>query len=235
MSNLKIALKWASALPLAVLILSPVLAGEKKSKKAKEAAEASALSTPPAEESPPAPTPSPSPDTELTSPKISAEPSTDLAPVPGPDKTITQNVSASPAYSTLEAAVKAAGLETALAEPGPMTVFAPSDAGFNRLPPGTLATLLKPENKGVLAAILSHHVVRGKVTAADIASQIKAGKGTAKITTLAGQALTARMSGADVTLSDTNGNVVKVSKTDQPQSNGVIHEIDGILLPKPAQ
>jgi uncharacterized surface protein with fasciclin (FAS1) repeats len=231
------ALKWTAALPLAALIVAPAIGGEKKSKKSNKAeaaaTESPVAATPPAEEMPPMP----KGDPELSTPPVSVSnsPAPAPAPVEGPDQTITQNVAASPTYSTLEAAVKAAGLETALAEPGPLTVFAPSDTGFNRLPPNTLSTLLKPENKGVLAAILSHHVVRGKVSAADLATQIKAGKGSAKITTLAGQPLTARMAGADVTLSDTNGNVVKVTKTDQPQSNGVIHEIDGVLLPKPAQ
>ena len=94
---------------------------------------------------------------------------------------------------------------------------------------------MKPENKPVLASVLSFHVVKGSISAADLISQIKAGGGSASLATLAGQPLTAKLVGTDVVVSDANGNAAKVTQADQPQSNGVIHTIDGILLPKPAK
>ncbi len=148
-----------------------------------------------------------------------------------PAKTIAENASAAPNLTTLVAAVKAAGLVETLASPGPFTVFAPTNAAFEKLPEGTVATLVKPENKATLTKILTYHVVAGKLTASDIISAIKAGGGKASLTTVAGEKLTARMSGNSVVITDAKGGQSTVTTVDVMQSNGVVHVIDSVLLP----
>jgi uncharacterized surface protein with fasciclin (FAS1) repeats len=150
-------------------------------------------------------------------------------------KTIPQNLAGSVDFSTLTSAIKAAGLESTLAAPGPFTVFAPTNLGFSRLPPKALDAIMKPQNKSVLSSILSHHVVRGMVSSSDLMEKIRSGGGKTELTTLTGQKLTAKLDGPAVTISDENGNVTKLTQRDQPQANGLIHAIDGILLPKPAR
>jgi uncharacterized surface protein with fasciclin (FAS1) repeats len=226
-------LRLVLALPALALIVSPALAGGKKPKKS---ATAQAPMTAP-EDSVPAPATDVSATPAAPAPSTSGPTPTDVppsTPQSGPG-TIAQGVASSAEHSTLAAAVKAAGLEQALAGAGPYTMFAPTNAGFDKLPKGTLDTLLKPENKQVLAAILSNHVVTGNVSAAALTAKIKAGGGKATISTLAGQTLTAQMEGSAVTLADGNGNVARVTQADKPESNGVIHVIDGLLLPKPAK
>ncbi|WP_439469547.1 fasciclin domain-containing protein [Blastomonas fulva] len=148
-----------------------------------------------------------------------------------PAKTIVENASAAPNLTTLVAAVKAAGLVDTLASPGPFTVFAPTDDAFAKLPAGTVETLVKPENKGLLTTILTYHVVAGKVTAADVVTLIKQGGGKAMIKTVQGGTLTASLQGKNVVLTDAKGGKSIVTQTDVMQSNGVVHVIDTVVMP----
>lgn len=134
-------------------------------------------------------------------------------------------------HNTLVAAVKAAGLVETLSGPGPFTVFAPTDTAFAKLPEGTVATLVKPENKGTLTTILTYHAVAGKVTAADLVSLIKKHNGTATLTTVSGGKLKARLSGDKIVITDAKGGVTAVTTADVMTSNGVIHVTDGVFLP----
>ncbi|RHW17428.1 fasciclin domain-containing protein [Sphingomonas gilva] len=149
-----------------------------------------------------------------------------------PTRTIVENASASADHTTLVAAVKAAGLVETLSGPGPFTVFAPTNAAFGRLAPGTVDTLLKPENKATLVKVLTYHVVPGNISAAQLQQQITAGGGTATLTTVQGEPLTARMETGAVMLTDVNGNKSYVTQADVRQSNGVVHVVNGVLLPK---
>ena len=135
-------------------------------------------------------------------------------------------------FSTLVAAVKAAGLVDVLNSDGPFTVFAPTNAAFSKLPEGTIATLLKPENKELLTAILTYHVVKGKFLAAEVLKAIKDNKGKFEIKTVQGNTLTASLKGGKVILTDAKGNVSTVVMTDVAASNGVIHAIDTVVMPK---
>lgn len=146
-------------------------------------------------------------------------------------KTIAENASAAPNLTTLVAAVSAAGLVDTLASPGPFTVFAPTNTAFEKLPAGTVGTLVKPENKATLTKILTYHVVAGKLTSKDIVSAIKAGGGSASLTTVAGEKISARLSGNSVVITDGKGSQSAVTTVDVMQSNGVVHVIDSVLLP----
>lgn len=146
-------------------------------------------------------------------------------------KDIVDNAVNSADHTTLVAAVKAAGLVDTLKGKGPFTVFAPTNAAFDKLPAGTVDTLLKPENKQTLTGVLTYHVVAGKVDAAALAKMIKAGNGTATLKTVAGGTLTASMNGKDVVITDEKGGASKVTTADVYQSNGVIHVVDSVLLP----
>lgn len=148
------------------------------------------------------------------------------------NKTIVENAVASPIHTTLVAAVTAAGLVETLSGPGPFTVFAPTDAAFAALPAGTVETLVRPENKATLTRILTYHVVAGRVTAADVIALIQAGGGSAAITTVSGDTLTASLRGSSVILTDENGGVATVTQADVFQSNGVIHVTDAVSLPE---
>jgi uncharacterized surface protein with fasciclin (FAS1) repeats len=148
-----------------------------------------------------------------------------------PTKNIVQNAVNSADHATLVAAVKAAGLVETLEGPGPFTVFAPTNEAFNKLPAGTVDNLVKPENKATLTKILTYHVVSGKVTAADLMKQIKAGNGTAELTTVEGGKLWAMMNGDQMLLKDEKGGMATVTIADVFQSNGVIHVIDTVLMP----
>ena len=149
-----------------------------------------------------------------------------------PSKNIVENAVNSKDHTTLVAAVKAAGLVETLQGKGPFTVFAPTNAAFDKLPKGTVETLLKPENIKTLQAILTYHVVAGKMSAADIMAAIKKGGGKATLKTVSGGTLTAWMKGSNVYLTDENGNSAKVTIADVNQSNGVIHVIDAVVTPK---
>lgn len=148
-----------------------------------------------------------------------------------PTKTIVENASKANNLTTLVAAVKAADLVDTLSSPGPFTVFAPTDTAFGKLPAGTVETLVKPENKGTLTTILTYHVVPGRLTAQNIMAKIKAGKGHARLTTVQGQKLIARMVGQKLVLTDAKGGKSTVSMANVMQSNGVVHVIDSVLMP----
>jgi uncharacterized surface protein with fasciclin (FAS1) repeats len=147
-------------------------------------------------------------------------------------KNIIENASNSSDHTTLVAAVKAAGLVDTLSGPGPFTVFAPTNEAFAKLPAGTVDMLLKPENLGMLKSILTYHVIAGKYDSAAIMMAIKKGKGKAKFKTVNGGWLTASMSGSDLILTDAKGGMSKVTIADVMQSNGVIHVVDTVLMPK---
>lgn len=149
-----------------------------------------------------------------------------------PSKNIVENAVNSKDHTTLVAAVTAAGLVETLQSKGPFTVFAPTNAAFAKLPAGTVDTLLKPENLKTLQTILTYHVVTGKMNATDIAKAIKAGNGKATLKTVSGGTLTAWMKGKDLYITDENGNMSKVTIADVNQSNGVIHVVDTVVLPK---
>lgn len=149
-----------------------------------------------------------------------------------PSKNIVENAVNSKDHTTLVAAVKAAGLVDTLSGPGPFTVFAPVNAGFEALPAGTVETLLKPENKAMLTKILTAHVVAGKLSAADIVKKAKANGGRYNMQTASGDALTAVLKGSHVYIFDESGNASLVSIADVNQSNGVIHVVEKVLLPK---
>ncbi len=138
----------------------------------------------------------------------------------------------SPDHTTLVAAVKAADLVTTLKSAGPFTVFAPTNAAFDKLPAGTVTTLLKPENKAQLAKILTYHVVAGNLDAAAVVAAIKAGNGKAVVTTVSGGKLTASLDKDKVMLTDESGKTAYVVAADLKGSNGVVHVIDGVVLPK---
>ena len=147
-------------------------------------------------------------------------------------KNIIENAMNSKDHTTLVAAVKAAGLVETLEGVGPFTVFAPTNAAFDMLPKGTVETLLNPENKAKLQGILTYHVIAGKWDAQGIADQIKAGNGTAELKTVAGGKLWAMMKGNKLVLKDENGGMATVTVKNVYQSNGVIHVIDHVLMPK---
>lgn len=149
-----------------------------------------------------------------------------------PSKDIVDNAVNSKDHTTLVAAVKAAGLVETLKSAGPFTVFAPTNDAFNKLPEGTVGTLVKPENKAMLTKILTYHVVSGKFSAGDVVKAIKAGNGTAVFTTVSGGKLSAMMNGKNVVLKDENGGTATVTIADVNQKNGVIHVIDSVVLPK---
>ncbi len=148
-----------------------------------------------------------------------------------PSKNIVENAIKSKDHTTLVAAVKAAGLVETLESAGPFTVFAPTNAAFDKLPAGTVATLVKPENKATLTKILTYHVVAGKYSAKDIAKKIKEGNGTALFTTVQGGILKASMKGKKLILTDEKGGMSTVTIADVFQSNGVIHVVDSVLMP----
>lgn len=147
-------------------------------------------------------------------------------------KNIIENASNSKDHTTLVAAVKAAGLVKTLEGKGPFTVFAPTNEAFAKLPDGTVDKLLKPEMKDQLKHILTYHVVAGKLTAADIMKKVKDMGGSANLKTVSGDTLTAKMHGDKLVLVDETGNGADVTISDVMQSNGVIHVIDTVLMPK---
>jgi uncharacterized surface protein with fasciclin (FAS1) repeats len=147
-------------------------------------------------------------------------------------KDIVSNAVNSDDNKTLVAAVKAAGLVSTLQGPGPFTVFAPTDEAFNALPAGTVDTLVKPENKATLTKILTYHVVPGRLDFTALAEKIQAGGGSAKLTTVEGEALTLHMNGPrNIVIVDAKGDIAQITTYDVYQSNGVIQVIDRVLMP----
>lgn len=147
-------------------------------------------------------------------------------------KDIVDNAVNSKDHTTLVAAVKAAGLVETLKGAGPFTVFAPTNAAFDKLPAGTVASLVKPENKATLTKILTYHVVAGKMDSKAIAKAIKAGGGKAELNTVQGGKLWAWMDGKKLVLKDEKGGQSTVTIADVMQKNGVIHVIDSVVMPK---
>jgi uncharacterized surface protein with fasciclin (FAS1) repeats len=135
-------------------------------------------------------------------------------------------------HTTLVAAVKAADLVTTLKSKGPFTVFAPSNSAFDKLPKGTVENLLKPESKEALVKLLTYHVVAGNLKASDVLAAIKAGKGKAVVKTVQGENLTASLENGKVILTDEKGGKAVVTATDLTASNGVVHVINSVVMPK---
>ena len=147
------------------------------------------------------------------------------------DMDIVDNAVNSPIHTTLVAAVQAAGLVDTLKSEGPFTVFAPTDEAFAALPAGTVDTLLMEENRDQLTKVLTAHVVPGRMTADDLLSGLSAGE-TTNLTTVSGDALSVGMRDGGAVVYDESGNVYRITIADVMQSNGVIHVVDGVLLPK---
>jgi len=149
-----------------------------------------------------------------------------------PAKNIIQNAVNSADHTTLVAAVKAAGLLDTLEGPGPFTVFAPTNQAFDKLPAGTVDSLLKPENKSLLTKVLTYHVVTGRLSSSDLLKKIRDGNGTAELTTLEGGKLWVMLhDGKHIMLKDEKGGTALVTIADVFQSNGVIHVIDTVVMP----
>ena len=149
-----------------------------------------------------------------------------------PSKNIIQNAINSKDHTTLVAAVKAAGLVETLASAGPFTVFAPTNSAFNMLPKGTVETLLKPANKATLTGILTYHVVAGNLSSKELMKMVKAGNGTAQLTTVAGGKLWVMKKNGKLWIKDEKGGVAQITIKDVNQSNGVIHVINKVLMPQ---
>lgn len=150
-----------------------------------------------------------------------------------PKKDIIDNAVNSKDHTTLVAAVKAGGLVETLKTSGPFTVFAPVNDAFENLPAGTVETLLKPENKDMLVKVLTYHVVSGNYDFDAISKMIKSGNGSASLTTVSGGKLIAMMNGShNIQLKDEKGNIINITTYDVYQSNGVIHVVDNVAMPK---
>ncbi|ANE49595.1 fasciclin domain-containing protein [Flavisolibacter tropicus] len=149
-----------------------------------------------------------------------------------PSKNIVENAMNSADHTTLVTAVKAAGLVETLQGKGPYTVFAPTNAAFNLLPEGTVNNLVKPENKAMLTGILTYHVVPGRLDSKELMKWIKKGNGSTELTTVAGGKLWVMAKDNELWLKDEKGGMAKVEIKDVYQSNGVIHSIDHVLMPK---
>jgi uncharacterized surface protein with fasciclin (FAS1) repeats len=154
------------------------------------------------------------------------------APKEKPKSTILDTVSKSQDHSTLANALRSAGLTETMSGAGPYTVFAPTNAAFEKLPAGMLNGLLAPEGKGRLVALLTNHVVTGVVTAADLGRAIDRGKGKAQLATVGGTNLTFTRSGDAITVADAKGGQGRIAQADLLQSNGVIHSVDAVLMPQ---
>jgi len=149
-----------------------------------------------------------------------------------PTKNIIENAVNSKDHTTLVAAVKAAGLVETLQGAGPFTVFAPRNAAFEMLPKGTVETLLKPENKETLTTVLTYHVVAGKYSSKDLQGLVKKGNGSAELKTVQGERIWVMVKDGKWWLKDEKGNMAEITIADVNQSNGVIHVINTVLMPK---
>src|SRR6478609_5714274 len=167
-----------------------------------------------------------------TAPSFAAEKTVTVGGAPMyPSKNIIQNAVNSKDHTTLVAAVKAAGLVDTLQGPGPFTVFAPTNAAFAKLPAGTVDSLLKPQMKEKLVAVLTYHVLPGRHSVKDLWEASNKGGGKAKFKTVEGEELTVEFKGQVLTIRDSKGNASRVSIQNVFQSNGVIHVIDNVLMP----
>lgn len=149
-----------------------------------------------------------------------------------PNSSIAENTEGSANYTFLLTAIRATDMEAILDQEGPFTVFAPSDTAFDKLSPSDMAFLLLPENKKQLRSLLTYHIVAGNLTASRILKALCDGQGRASFTTVQGTKITATMSGLDIILTDGLGNSAKITTADANQCNGVIHEIDRVILPQ---
>lgn len=149
-----------------------------------------------------------------------------------PAGTIAQTISQSGDHSTLLSALKGAGLVETLQGAGPYTVFAPVNAAFQKLPAGTAESLMAPDAKAQLTDVLTHHVVPGVVTASDLQAAMKRGGGKAQLATMGGATLTVTEADGGIIVTDPRGGQARVTQADQTQSNGVVHSIDSVLMPK---
>ena len=177
-----------------------------------------------------------SPAEETTTTDATTAAATDpMAPVVDPaaaaSGTIVEVAQGNPDFTTLVSAVTAADLAGTLGGTGPFTVFAPTNAAFEKVPAATRESLMAPAGKADLTKILTYHVVPGRVTAADLTTQIEAGGGTATLTTVEGGTLTARAANGTITLTDENGGTSTVATADVAATNGVIHAIDTVVMP----
>ena len=172
-------------------------------------------------------------DEAATTTEASAESTASAASAetPAASGTIVEVAQGNADFSTLFSAVQAAGLVETLNGAGPFTVFAPTNAAFEKIPAETLQGLLTPEQRDTLTAVLTYHVVSGRVDAATLIEQIQAGGGSATVTTVQGGELTARVVEGGVVLTDAAGNESRVVQTDVTASNGVIHAIDTVVMP----
>ncbi len=150
----------------------------------------------------------------------------------GSRQTIAAALGASADHSTLNQALKGAGLEQTFAGAGPYTVFAPSNAGFQKLPAGTAEGLMRPQSKGALTGLLTYHVVPGVVTAKDLGAAIERGGGKAQLATMAGGTLTASEANGGIVITDAKGVQARVTQPDMMSSNGVVHSVDAVLMPQ---
>ena len=147
-------------------------------------------------------------------------------------RTLIADVAAAPNLTVLVRAVQTAGLGDALAGPGPVTLFAPTDEAFGRLAPGTVDALMKPDNRASLLKLLRLHLVAGRLSTADLLRRVQAGGGTATLTTIAGEAITLTLTGPVLTLTDSGGNKSYIETADIRAANGVLHVVNGVLVPK---
>ena len=147
-------------------------------------------------------------------------------------RTIADNCASAPNLRTLTRALDAGGLRSTLAAPGPITVFAPTDQAFGRLSGEAVAELMEPANRPALAKVLSYHVVQGAITLDELRARIDAGGGTARLTTVEGAQLSATRDGAAVALTDANGQKSYVETPDVQQRNGIVHVVNGVLVPR---
>ncbi|MBW3560384.1 MAG: fasciclin domain-containing protein [Proteobacteria bacterium] len=148
------------------------------------------------------------------------------------NRNIVQNAQNSPIHRTLVAAVVQAQLADTLSGPGPFTVFAPTDTAFNAVPASARNSLMQDANRAQLQKVLTYHVVPGRLTAADLMARVRAGNGTANLTTVEGSRLMVHMSGNGLTVMDESGGTARVTQGDVMQSNGVIHVVDKVLMPR---
>jgi uncharacterized surface protein with fasciclin (FAS1) repeats len=164
--------------------------------------------------------------------EVAVEAETSAESVMDEQQTIVEIAVGNENFSTLVVALKAAGLVETLSSEGPFTVFAPTNDAFGKLPEGTVATLVEPENKEKLASILTYHVVSGEFMAADVVNAISDNDGSFTIPTVQGEELVATLEGENVILTDANGNKSTIIMTDVDASNGVIHAVDSVVMPK---
>jgi uncharacterized surface protein with fasciclin (FAS1) repeats len=166
----------------------------------------------------------------LATPVLAKNPTVGGAPM-FENKTIVENAVNSKDHTTLVTAVKAAGLVDTLSGPGPFTVFAPTNAAFKKLPPGTVETLVKPESKATLTKVLTYHVVPGNYSSADLMALAKKSGGQAELKTAEGQSLAVIQKGGKLYVADAKGNTARITTANVVQSNGVIHVIDKVVMP----